>query len=395
LIFANSTRRLTVLFCSSLAIGLVFCLLFTLFADLAPRLSGELSIGYINKDNSAVSVDFERYLGERLNITLVTDERATLESELVEKHISGLIELPEGFGAAVVAGDRSALLVTYMDDYQNRALIDSYLQEYTASLDILAQVAAGNNERFEQLLAEVQELSPPLSVTAFDSELAQKRATRMSFTNVLGFYLIIGFLLALVLANLLYDDRRNGTYQRLRASNVHTVSYVVGTCAAGFLANLSMVLVFFGFLLVSGRGEGLPLGPAFVLCMLYELFVIGFALVCGLLVRGRQALMWIFVAASTIFSLLGGAFFPVEYAPQFMQQIAHIVPTFWFSDAVNLLLADAPGAAASTAASAAASSSASAGNWLVSAGILTLYSLLCALVAGVRFASRDRSHGVS
>jgi ABC-2 type transport system permease protein len=172
-------------------------------------------------------------------------------------------------------------------------------------------------------------------------------------------------------ANLLFDDRKGGVLLRVQGSGVHAIVYVVGLSAAGFVAVLSMMLVFFGYLLFSGQGAALPLLPAFVLCLLFGLFVVAFALVCGLLAPSRQAMLWIVVATSTIFSLMGGAFFPVEYAPQFMQQLAHIVPTYWFSDALSILVHEGTG------------------TWLVSAGVLALYIVLCVLVAGVCFATRS------
>jgi ABC-2 type transport system permease protein len=148
---------------------------------------------------------------------------------------------------------------------------------------------------------------------------------------------------------------------------------VGGICVAGFIAALLMVLVFFGYLLIIGKGATLPLGQTLALSLLFGLVIVALALVCGLLIDNRMGVFWAIVVISTVSSLLGGAFFPVEYAPDFMQQLARVTPAFWFVGAFDGILAN------------------DTGSFLASAGVLSLFALLGFLVAAVRFASRSNS----
>jgi ABC-2 type transport system permease protein len=361
----------------SAAVGAALCVLFVLFGGLASGISpsAPIHVGYIDNDRSAVSADLKRYATEHLGLTIVEGESRFLETELVEKRVSAIVEVPAGFGRAVLKGDESALLTTFMDDYANRVFLEAYLKGYAESLTILAAAAQGDEARFERMLSDVEAQSAEVTSVPLTVEGAQEATDREIFRVVMGFFLIVATMLALGMANLLYDDRANGTYRRVKASNVHTLSYVGGICVAGFVAALLMVLVFFGFLLVVGKGATLPLGQTLALCLLFCLFIVSLALVCGLLLNNRMAVFWALVVASTVFSLLGGAFFPVEYSPGFMQQLAHISPVFWFMEAFNGLLdGDTGGVPASV-------------------GILALFALLGFLVAGVRFASREQAVG--
>jgi ABC-2 type transport system permease protein len=363
------------MFAASASVGVVLCMLFALFGGIAPALSGPVNIGYLDHDKTAVSADFERYATERLGMTLVEGDSRFLETELVEKRVSAIVEVPAGFGKAVVEGSESALLTTFMDDYANRVFLEAYLEGYTDSLTILAAVAQGDEARLERLLADVEEQSAEVTSVPLEIEGAQATLDREVLGVVLGFFIFVSPILALGMANLLYDDRVNGTYRRVKASNVHTLSYVSGICVAGFIAALLMVLVLFGFLLVIGKGATLPLAPTMVLCLLFALFIVSLALVFGLFINNRMAIFFSLVIAATVFSLLGGAFFPVEYSPGFMQQLAHISPVFWFTEAFNGLLdGDTSG-------------------FFLSAGILALFALLGFLVSAVRFATREHSTG--
>jgi ABC-2 type transport system permease protein len=377
LILVSSLQRMRAVLVGSAAVGVALCVLFVLFGGIAPAIStsNPISIGYLDFDHSAVSADLRRYTTEQLGMTIVEGDSHFLETELVEKRVSAIVEVPAGFSEAVVAGSDSALLTTFMDDYANRVFLEAYLEGYTDSLTALASVAQGDETRLERLLADVEEQSAEVRSVPLEVGGAQATSDRAVFKAVMGFFLIIATMFALGMANLLYDDRVNGTYRRVKASNVHTLSYVGGICIAGFIAALLMVLVFFGFLLVVGKGTTLPLGQTMILCLLFALFIVSLSLVCGLFIDNRMAIFFALVTASTIFSLLGGAFFPVEYSPGFLQQLAHISPVFWFSEAFNGLL------------------DGDTSNFFVSAGILALFALLGFLVAAVRFASREHSAG--
>jgi ABC-2 type transport system permease protein len=375
LILVSSLQRMRVMLMASASVGVALCVLFALLGNIAPALSGSVNIGYLDHDKTAVSADFERYATERLGMTLVEGDSRFLETELVEKRISAIVEVPTGFGKAVVEGEESALLTTFMDDYANRVFLEAYLEGYADSLTILAAAAQGDEARLERMLANVEEQSAEVTSVPLEIEGAQAALEREVFGVVLGFFIFVAPMLALGMANLLYDDRVKGTYRRVRASNVHAFSYVGGVCVAGFVAALLMVLVFFGFLLVTGKGTTFPLAQSMVLCLLFTLFIVALALVFGLFINNRMAIFFGLVIAATVFSLLGGAFFPVEYSPGFMQQFAHVSPVFWFMEALNGLLdGDTSG-------------------FFLSAAILTLFALLGFLIAAVRFASRERSVG--
>jgi ABC-2 type transport system permease protein len=371
LLFVSSLRRMRALLVASAIIGAMLCVLFGVFNTIVPDYRDWLSLGYTDNDKSALSADFERYLTERLGARLVEADEHTLETELIEKRVSALIEVPAGFGQAVLTGEEGALQTTSMDDYANRVLLQSYLEGYTSSLDVLSGAAGGDEARFERLLADAWERTATVSAVPLAGDVAERVTERDVFRNTIGFFLMIGVLLSIGMANIIYDDRANGTWQRVRASSVSAPSYVAGICSAGFVAALLMVAVLFVYLALAGMDGNLLLVQTLPLCLLFGLFAIAFALVCGLLFKSRNSIYFAVVAVSTISCLLGGAFFPLDTAPQVMQQLAHISPAFWFMNALESLYAgDTTG-------------------WLVSAGILALFSLLCFLIAGVTFAGKQ------
>jgi ABC-2 type transport system permease protein len=381
LVFVNALGRMRSLLIASLLVGAVLCVLYTLFAGLAPSLSGPIMIGLIDKDDSAVSRDFQRYAREHLAMDFLIADEATLQSELVEKHIAAIIEIPAGFEAALVAGadtvsggESAAFVVTYMDNYVNRVFLESYLEQYAASLDILAQGAGGDQVVFERMLSEAERVTVAVTIHELTSDLQASELKWTSFMIMIGFYLMISSLVTIGMAFVLNDDRHRGTFDRLRACDLPTLSYVLGTCGAGFIPAVLMTAVFLGFCAVAGVGEVVPLATVLVFCLVFGLYTVTFALLCGIVLKSHNAIQWATITASTILCLLGGAFYPLDYAPAIMQQLAHISPMYWVSDALAQLQAGADLAAC-----------------LPNLGVLALFATLCALIAAVRFAGRHHS----
>jgi ABC-2 type transport system permease protein len=369
LIFINSLQRMSLAIAASVAVGVLLCVVTALFSTLAPSVNAAIQVGYINGDNSAVASDFEAYVTQNLGMELVGGDQQTLNNELVEKHISAIVEVPAGFEQAVLGGTPGALQVTYMDDYINKVFLQNYFEMYMGSVESLAAVAGGDASILANLLDEARSAAAPITTAALDEQQVQHEKNWTAFTVGVGFFAFIAALLIIAIANVVYEDRANNTFRRVQASNVSALQYVVGVCAAGLLSIILMVVIFMVYCAASGMGEVVNLAAIGLLCVLFALLCTAFALACGLILQTRSSMLWIVMVTSTVCSLLGGAFFPISYAPDFMQQLAHVTPQFWFFDALYQMhdgVADA---------------------WMLSAAILALFSLLFFLISAIRFAN--------
>ena len=108
---------------------------------------------------------------------------------------------------------------------------------------------------------------------------------------------------------------------------------------------------------------------AIVLCIAYALFIIAFSLVMGLYLPSKNSILAAIVGTSTITCLLGGAYFPLDTAPEFMQNAARFTPQFWFMDVVRNLQGGLEI------------------NWEFNLLIILMFAFLCFILSGIRFAS--------
>jgi ABC-2 type transport system permease protein len=233
---------------------------------------------------------------------------------------------------------------------------------------VLATAADGDAAVFERMLTEAGRLESDVETGHGDAELARREAQKEGFWFMLGFFMMFSFILSISIAQMLHTDRLDGTFRRVRASNVTSVEYVASIAAIGFIISL---LIEGPALLVwhaSGSYSGVPFGVTALMLFAFAVLVNAFGIFVGIVMPSFSGIVAAVVAVGTITSMLGGAWFPVELAPPLFKTLAKFTPQHWFYEAVY-------------------SYEDGAGAFGIPLAILLLASLLMLILAGLRFAS--------
>lgn len=142
-------------------------------------------------------------------------------------------------------------------------------------------------------------------------------------------------------------ERNQGLLRRLASTPVTKPAVVLGKLTARVLVALLQI----AFAMIAGAllfrvdwGPSLPM----VLLVLggWALFNAALAILLGNFVHTEGQASGIGVMASMVLAALGGAWWPIEIAPQWMQQLALFLPTGWAMDAMHKLVNFAYGPAA-------------------------------------------------
>lgn len=323
------------------------CLLMVLFANNA-GISGisQIKIGLIDHDNTELSADFKSYLTDTLNMKLSENQTYDeLTDDLINRKISVIVEIPANFENAAVNGRPEDLITTSLSDYENAAFVDAYLNSYMNSIVILGKSAAGDKEVFQELLLESGNRKISVRSTAVPKRtdgLADDGTTFISdtvyadaFIPCMGFFLMFGFIFAISIAFMIFDDRSSGIYKRIQSTPVTSLQYIVGSALFGVINGLLIIGLFFAYLLLTGTEIGVPYGSTILLMVLMMLFQVGFAMMLALLFKSKSAVFTVIFAYSSMGSMIGGAWFPIEFGPDFLQKISKTTPNYWFINAFN------------------------------------------------------------
>jgi ABC-2 type transport system permease protein len=329
----------------------------------------DIKLGFIDRDGSAVSADFARYLEDDLGIVLVrSDDVDEMNTSLVDKHISGIVEIPKGFETGLLSDSAKPALLTFMDDYANAAFTRGYIESYVQSLASSTMVSGGDTAELGLLLEQTAENRVSVAVTEKDDALVRAQADRNAYNLMISFLMMFSFIMTISIASMLHSDRMAGTYRRIKAGRVTSLEYVSSVTGVGIL----MMVLINGPALVlhalTGSDPGVPYAVTIGLVFVYSLFVVAFGLLIGLVMRTNNGLIAVIIAVTTITSMLGGAFFPIGLAPRLFQVLGYVTPQHWFFRAVS-----------------AWQEGAGAGGAIGPVLIITLAAVLCFVLSGIQF----------
>ncbi|MDD4096582.1 MAG: ABC transporter permease [Oscillospiraceae bacterium] len=347
LLIGNSIQRNKVAVFSACICAVSLSLIMALFGNIqGEETISRIKIGLIDHDGSALSAAFRHYLTDTLNMELIEDQTYDeLSTTLINRRISVIVEIPENFENAAVRGQPEDLITTSLSDFENAAFVDAYLNSYMNSISVLGLGAAGDSDVFHELLlkSETRQISvastavPKLEGALEDDEIIfiNDSVYEDDFVPAMGFYVMFGFFFTISIAFMVFDDRSSGIYKRIQSTPVTSVQYIVGSTLFGVINGLLIIGLFFAYLLLSRTKIVVPYWSAILLMALMMLFMVGFALMLALLLKSKSAVLTVIFAYSSIASMIGGAWFPIDFGPDSLQKLAKITPNYWFMDAFN------------------------------------------------------------
>jgi len=369
LTWLNIKRSYYAVILSVLGAAMLSMILYSMGNLISDMTVAKVNIGWLDYDNSTLSHDFSRYLTEELSFTLVEENTFNeLVSELIDKDISVIIEIPENFHVAMLTEDQPEVTITSLEDYENAAFVEAYINSYISSIRILAAGAGQNQQSFDQLLQNYTSENITLSRTAAVSLDREVIFGESGFINSIGFYLMFIFSISVILAFMVVDDRVKGVFNRIQATPVKPVHYIIGSGIFGLILCLIQIGLFVGYIIMNHIKTGVPIGIILLFLMLFSLFTVCFSLMIALATKSRNAVTAVIIGFSTIGCILGGAYFSLDMAPASLQKMARILPQYWFMDAFRRIQIDATS------------------NIYPNVIILSLYIILSFLIGAVLFA---------
>lgn len=345
LIIKSNTKRNRGIVLLSILGGLALCfILYFLGNYTADTILSKIKIGVMDYDNSLLSDNFKSYLTEELDYELIEhDSYDYLSKLLIDKDISVIIEIPAGFYDKFALGELEKMIITSTDDFENAAFIEAYMNSYLASIRMLSLSSDGDKEAFIRYLTEYEQIINPINkAKAFNLDL-KLFTEKEGFRNTIGFYLMVVFALAMVVSYIIVDDRHTGIYNRIALTPVKSVQYIAGNSIFGFSLLLTETLIYCGFIAVMNINIGFPVYKLFLLYMLFSFFITCFVIAVSLVIKSKNGITMLIMSFNTVGAILGGAFFPLDLAPENLQNLAKILPQFWITDALCKLI-DNPGA---------------------------------------------------
>lgn len=304
--------------------------------------SDAIFVGVIDGDRSAASEDMLHYMQEHLHMKLLEAEGGDafdrLAANLLDCKISVILEIPAGMEESLLAGEIPKILMTALDDYENSAFTESYLENYLRRTALLARTAQGDKARFADLLLAAGDETLEISVKDGGRQDLQKVRDENGIALMTGFFTLLGFAYTSFMGMLVLDDKRNGSFKRMQISNVKPAAYILGTTLGNLCVSLWIVAGVLIVLRTVNPLTDIPLWLLGVILSEWILFSSGFSLMLAFLVKNPFMMITVCIGFVSIANILGGAYFPL--GDNVLNRFSALSPQYYMMETIYGLQKD-------------------------------------------------------
>lgn len=299
-----------------------------------------MKIGLMDSDKSPLSENMKNYLTETLCMKIFEkNDYDSLADLLIDRDISAIIEVPQGFFENAAAGIVDTLEITTLDDYENAAFINAYLESYMQGVKVFSDCAAGNKESFEKMLS-ADAYKGTVTVVKNSSDSDKTANAHGAFSFAMGFMIMINSGVTVFISFMIISDRNSGTYNRMRCSSLKPAEYVIGVNLFGIVCCTAMNAAFTLIAYNLNEFIPIPMGLAFAASELFMLFSVGLSVLFALILKSQTNLVSVAIGYTTLGSMLGGAWFPITDGLGMVSSIAKLFPQYWFMDMIRNMPSD-------------------------------------------------------
>ena len=318
-------------------------IVFTLFMGFAYG-SGEagavdeidISVAWVDEADNELS----HLLRERLPLTLVDMEQTSAMDALVRGDVIGALIVPSAFGdQAQFTGEFGQIeLITDTASAEGQSLYQTVrvsLSQLASAVEIgsITADALDNPDEFapsfELALSKWDEHQ---SRTLVRTELAVAESWfgdnpyNMASPGILVQFAIMGLITT---AQILVQERKNRTLQRLMSTSMRTWEIVAGHMLAMFVLVFLQIalLVFFGQWVLDVDYFHAPLATLLVSVAL-ALWVAGMGLLIGVVAKSDDQVVLYSMIAMFFFSALGGTWFPLDVSAGGFAAFGRLMPSY-------------------------------------------------------------------
>lgn len=316
-------------------------------------------VAMVTEDKGQLAEAFVDRLEANPTLKLQHLDRENALARVEQENVVAAIVIPASFSSTLMAGGNPTIeLHPNATDLRSTQSVEQIIRAATSEmsgvlnaadtsliiadqLDLFGQSDIIAADYFDEALIRAQTLwsdTPPLVVRT-------QRVTRLENASQIpdGFQqsspgMLVTFALVFMLngAIVIVLEREQGTLRRLLVMPMHKSTILSGKLSAIFVAGLAQaaVLILFGQYVFGVNWGQAPLALALLLLAFsFSLTSLGM-FIAGVAKTYAQANALANILMYSI-AALGGAWWPIEITPNWMQQVAQITPTYWAMQGFN------------------------------------------------------------
>lgn len=282
------------------------------------------SIVLYNNDDSKISEALTKYLEDKTIIKDIADESDNIKDALYYTEVFLVANIDEGFGEKLSSGEKPEIRVRTTNG-MGSMLAETILNRYVE----VAQSFAPASE--EEIIAQTNEVIAHETEVKILSNLDSGSMQNMSnYFNFLNYALLAGLVFAISFATLGFKREMIKKRMAVSATSSQKINREILACNFSLSIVIWLIYIVIGYFMVgniifSPHGLLLILNSAFFMA-----FAMAFAFLLANITSSTNVLLPIVNVVSIGTSFFCGVFIPTKWMPEFVNNAAHVLPSFYF-----------------------------------------------------------------
>ncbi|MHC2993956.1 MAG: ABC transporter permease [Candidatus Atribacteria bacterium] len=326
----------------------------------------KIPVGFLNRDRGIYGEVFAEILRKEESIKIIAmaeDDEDRMRNLVKDTKLSVGLIIPDNFSEKLKTGEQ--VVIEILKSERNTSyFLDELITKAAERISIDALSASFTLEKFIERKADLEgEVSesekkkiwqdafkkadeffkpaPPIYVEYIVLSMEERNENIPIGMNASspGFTVMFVMMGVFFAGAAMVQERHHKTLARLLTTPTEKFSIISGKMLGFFLIGFIqfMILILFGQLILKVNWGKLPLG-VLLLVVSYVLSVTGLGTLLSIFVRTSAQAGAFAVLISMVTSMLGGAWWPIEIIPRFMQNIARFTPQYWAINGFNKII---------------------------------------------------------
>lgn len=279
-----------------------------------------------NDDNVGITLSLISYISNNSNIIEVENEEEKINDALFYRDVNLIMYIPKNFRSDFLEGKNPTINIKSTDDYPSHLaynLISKYLNTANAYMEYITD----ENE----IIKNVEETLKTNTEVQISSHLDNDGLTRAkTFFNFSNYTMLAGCIFIICLIMTVFNNKNISKRTIISSTNYKSLNRKLLLSNSLFALTLWLLYIILSFILLGSTMWSIH-GLLFIINLLvFTITVLSISFLLGKITNNKEAINGMVNVIALGSSFLCGSFVPMEYLPNFVLKIAHILPSYWF-----------------------------------------------------------------
>ncbi len=279
-----------------------------------------------NDENTGITKSLIDYISLNSNIIEIENDEEKINDALFYRDVNFIIYIPSKFRQDFLNGNMPNIEIKQTNDYKAQLAYNT-LSKYLNTIETYRSYIKEEDKIIEKT-NETLKTSTEVEISSSINNAALTQAK--AFFNFSNFSMLAGCIFIICLIMTVFNNELISKRTIISSTKYKTLNRKLMLSNSLFAFSLCIIYILVSLILVKDVMFSIH-GLLFIINLFaFTITVLTISFLLGKLTNNKEAINGMVNVISLGSSFLCGSFVPMEYLPNFVLKIAHILPSYWF-----------------------------------------------------------------